>query len=102
MRKYINSTREKIICSHNGGAVAELEVAADLLRRGFWVYRAVSPAGPFDLCVYKHRQLLRIEVTTSKTTSRPDREYDLLAVVEPERIKYISAGGYQWDHLFEE
>jgi hypothetical protein len=46
------------------GAVAELLVAADLLKRGYEVFRAVSQACSCDLAVLKNGALLRVEVRT--------------------------------------
>lgn len=46
------------------GAISELTVSTDLLRRGFDVFRALSPAGPCDLVVLRGDRLLRIEVRT--------------------------------------
>lgn len=52
------------------GAVAELVAAADLLRRGFPVYRAVSPAAPCDLIVLvAPERPLRVEVRTGRRSS---------------------------------
>lgn len=72
----------------NTGAVGELLVAADLLRRGFAVYRSVSPSSPCDLIAQKDAALLRVEVTkgtryrsgnTAFAPHQPNRR-DLLAV----------------------
>src|SRR5882724_3603848 len=46
------------------GALHELLVAADLLRRGYEVFRPLSQAASCDLLVLHGRQLLRVEVTT--------------------------------------
>src|ERR1700675_586893 len=71
------------------GAMNELLVAADLLRRGFSVFRAMSQACSCDLAVLKGRTLLRVEVTTGTLTpggkisyAPHDREnFDIMAVV---------------------
>jgi predicted AAA+ superfamily ATPase len=47
------------------GAIAELAVAADLMRRGYEVYRAVSQASDFDLLAIKNGKILTIEVVSS-------------------------------------
>lgn len=47
------------------GALAELVVAADLLRRGFEVYRAVSPAAKSDLVIVRDGRILRVQVKTT-------------------------------------
>jgi len=72
------------------GALGELIVAADLLRRGFSVYRGVNPDSACDLVVMVGPQAVRFEVTKGwrltpahqlceKTRHRADR-YDVLAV----------------------
>jgi hypothetical protein len=46
------------------GAASELIVCADLLKKGFHVFRAQSPACPCDLIAMKRHGILRIEVRT--------------------------------------
>lgn len=46
------------------GAVSEMLVSADLLRRGYHVFRAISPNGPVDLIAMKDGKPWRIEVKT--------------------------------------
>lgn len=86
------------ICAATVGAVAELRVCADLLAKGFHVFRAVSPACPCDLvAISKKGSLIRIEVRTAHERSgrlhysKPDAEKsDLLALVTAEQIIYKS------------
>jgi hypothetical protein len=47
------------------GAIAELAVCADLLRRGYEVFRAVSQNCSCDLAILKDAKLLRVEVKTA-------------------------------------
>lgn len=47
------------------GAISELIVAADLLRRGYEVFRALSPSCSCDLAVLRNGQLLRVEVRSA-------------------------------------
>jgi hypothetical protein len=71
------------------GAMHELLACADLMRRGFEVFRAVSPSSPFDMAAFKDGKLIRIEVTTGFYTPagaliHPKKDFtrfDLLAVV---------------------
>jgi hypothetical protein len=75
------------------GAIAELAVAVDLMRRGFSVYRALSPASDCDLAVVKDQQLLRVEVKAGtrqgensyRANVRPEQEgkFDVLAIYLP-------------------
>jgi len=78
------------IKSANVGALHELSVASDLFKKGFYVFRNMSPIGPCDLITLKDDELLRIEVAT--TTQRKDGTYwlpqksknhsfDILAVI---------------------
>jgi hypothetical protein len=67
------------------GSVAELFVATYLMTRGYYVFRALSPTGPFDLVAFKNGKTLKIEV---KTGTSPDSvpkhrhaAHDTLAVV---------------------
>lgn len=46
------------------GAIAELLAGADLLQRGFAVFRALSPSSPCDLAILYDGKLLGIEVRT--------------------------------------
>jgi hypothetical protein len=46
------------------GAMTELMVCVDLIKRGYEVFRAVSPASSCDIAILKNNQLLRIEVKT--------------------------------------
>ncbi len=88
------------ISSSSVGAMHELVVSADLIKRGYEVFRAVSPANSCDLIILtKARRTFRVEVTTghyTRTSSsiffppkKKDR-FDLLAVVLPNwKIQYI-------------
>ena len=79
------------------GAIGELEVCADLLKKGFSVFRAVSASCSCDLAVLKDHQLIRVEVTTGYRNPAKDRMYypkkdtskfDVLAVSLPDGIYY--------------
>lgn len=52
------------IATGSVGAIAELQVCADLLSRGYAVFRAVSPASPCDVVALKDEEMLRVEVRT--------------------------------------
>lgn len=72
------------------GAIHEYLVGIDLLRRGFHVFRALSPSSPGDLAVLVGDRLLLVEVTTgirlkTGTLSYPkhsNQQFHSLAVVE--------------------
>lgn len=48
------------------GAVGELLVSAELLSKGYSVYRSVSPHSPFDLVACKNGEMVSIEVKTGQ------------------------------------
>jgi Holliday junction resolvase len=76
-------------------------VCADLLHRGFEVFRAVSPSCSADIIAQKNDQLYRIEIKTARishkgkiTYAKPvnTTKYDVLALVFPDNkneIMYI-------------
>jgi len=73
------------------GAISELLVAVDLMRRGLHVFRCLSPHGPCDLAVLSNGTLKKVEVTTGSrsrsgklfTPSKsPKHDFDVLAIVE--------------------
>lgn len=79
------------------GAISELVISADLLRRGFAVFRAVSPSCSCDLAVLKDGKLFRVEVTTgyvvagklSHSKKKDKGKWDLLGIVDRQgRITY--------------
>lgn len=87
------------------GAVSELVACADLMRRGYHVFRALSPSCPSDLLVYRYDpdrwrmvDALRIQVRTAWTSGEAihfrlkesDRgKFDVLALVlHDDRVYY--------------
>lgn len=81
------------------GAISELAVSADLLRKGHAVFRALSPSCSCDLVVLTPgNTLLRIEVTTGARNvtgagiqypPKKHERHDILAVVLHDEIRYI-------------
>ncbi len=63
------------------GAIGELRVAAELLSKGYEVFRAVSPACSCDLAVLKNGQLLRIEVRTAPARPTNSRVLAVTGIV---------------------
>lgn len=78
-----NSLRYAVaIPPHTVGAVCELQVASDLLQRGFHVFRSVSPHAPCDIITMVGGKLFRVEVRAAKRGACSTHgEYDLLAAV---------------------
>jgi hypothetical protein len=65
------------------GASYELFVAAELIRKGFDVFRNLSPNGPADLVVYKDDMLLRVQVKGRAAGFVPgpcEKTFDVLAI----------------------
>jgi len=84
------------------GALAELLVAVDLMRLGFEVFRAMSPACSCDLSILKDKKLWRVEVKTGyrrvndKLYYQPSKKHphraEILAIVvhsDPPVIRYF-------------
>jgi PD-(D/E)XK endonuclease len=91
----LNQYQNKISRS-SAGAIGELRVSADLLSKGYNVFRAVSPACPCDLIAMKDGAITRIEVKTAKYNKRGDlyypkpysNQFDCLALVLSDGITY--------------
>lgn len=84
---------KRAMCTGTAGALNELLAAADLMRKGFAVFRALSPACHCDLVVVGKARALRIEVTSAKRypdgvlrfpKHRDTSRYDILALVLPD------------------
>jgi hypothetical protein len=70
------------------GAANELIVAVDLMRRGYHVYRALSPAAPCDLLVQHGEIIVRVEVRSTSSgkpagaiLAKDKGRFDVAAVV---------------------
>ena len=89
------------------GAQSELEISADLIRRGFAVFRNQSPQGPVDMVAMSpfNGMVLKIQATTATRSAskrvtnynrhRGDRHWDVLAVRFPDEIRYYKRSGVQ-------
>ena len=83
-------TRKGLLTSNCGteGTLGELIVAADLMRRGYQVFRAISPSCDYDLIILKGTHLLKVEVTKGYRDKgvlrwpKHYKAYDVLAVWE--------------------
>lgn len=75
----MNERRKIPVCLQ--GCAGELAVAADLLLRGYHVFRTVCANAPVDLIIMDDAgQLLRVEVKTGTAQPRHEK-YDVLARV---------------------
>lgn len=79
------------------GAISDLIVCADLLKKGYEVFRSVSQSCSCDLAILKNGHLLRVEVKTGYSTARGKRftnkpshpeKFDILAVAYHDGVKY--------------
>lgn len=79
------------------GAISEMVVAVDLMKKGYAVFRSLSPACFCDLMAVKGDSSLRVEVKTGYESEtgrvhfpKSNRPFDILAtyVRETERIVY--------------
>lgn len=95
-KEFLKLNRKNNIPSGSVGAMHELVVSADLIRRGFNVFRALSPSCPCDLAIIKDKKLYRVEVTTGYLTkkgiimhiNKDSNKYDLLVIVHNDNIIY--------------
>lgn len=73
------------------GAIAELEVATDLMKKGYEVFRSLSQSCSCDLAILKNKKLFRVEVksayrNSNNSVSYPEQshnkghKYDILAL----------------------
>lgn len=105
-----NPTRLTRLPTGTVGAVAELAVSVDLLRRGVPVFRALSPSCPCDLAALVGSRLVRIEVRTGHRRASGDIRYpngladsgrqDVWAVYlheTPPAVHYFAPDGSEWD-----
>ena len=82
------------------GAISEMIICADLLRRGFSVFRSVSPACECDILILLNGKFARVEVKTAyllpsgkamyTLTKGQDEKHDILALVfhADNRVEY--------------
>lgn len=64
---FFNET--KVLNSSKLGAISEVYVAFDLMKKGYDVYRALSPSSDSDLVAIKKDVVLTVEVKTGKYNS---------------------------------
>jgi len=80
------------------GAISELRAAADLMNRGFEVFRAESPLASCDLIILKDKIMKRVEVKSTRYSGPKkqmqypqgikDSKHDILVFVFSDKIKY--------------
>ncbi len=83
------------ISTSSTGTLSELLASADLISKGYYMFRALSPSSPCDLIALRGDKCLRVEVTTGRRNSntqsiyypnktKDQAKFDLLVVVVPE------------------
>ena len=96
------------LASGTVGAIGELRVAVDLLRRGLPVFRSLSPACLCDLVIVTVTRIYRIEVRTAYKRRyasgvyypRTDEgKFDIFAGVLPDSIFYDPSGATSAEEL---
>jgi len=85
------------------GALAELIVGIDLIRKGYDTFKSITPCSKFDLVAFKNGAIYKIEVKTAhkldkgKVSFSPHRhaDHDILAlyVAETQEILYLRSNG---------
>jgi hypothetical protein len=87
------------IIKGNVGAIGELEVSALLFKKGYQVFRAMSPSSPVDLIILKGKNMIRVEVCVDSTRGierfpypklNKLQDFDLLAVIRHSGIKFYN------------
>ncbi|OGM10630.1 hypothetical protein A2Z67_00040 [Candidatus Woesebacteria bacterium RBG_13_36_22] len=81
------------------GSISELLVCVDLLCKGFYVFRSVSPSAPCDLIIIHENKTAKIEVKTTYSKSgggfikfeeeMDKSKFDILALVYGSEVHYF-------------
>lgn len=81
------------LSSHTIGCIGEMLVCADLMQKGWDVYRSISPHAPVDLMARRDRKTVAVEVRSGRKKldgrvvfGKPLREksWEVIAVVLPD------------------
>lgn len=86
------------------GAISEMRAAADLMARGFHVFRAMSSSCPCDLVAWiPSGRVVRIEVKSAMTYPASGRVYrPVLTRNEFDVVCFVSEGGLTYEPPVEE
>lgn len=74
----------------NTGALGELLVTCDLIRKGYHVFRAVSHSCICDLCVIKDGKIHLLEVRTSHRDKQGNISYNKKTRLKPEEVIFAA------------
>ncbi len=95
------SGHETLLGKSDVGTLSELIAAADLMERGYFVFRALSSAAPFDLLAVKEGRSVRVEVRTASKQNgkfycpkyaRDVGRSDVYAAVFRGQVQYVPDG----------
>ena len=70
--RFVEENRNSGLSTGTVGAMSELLVSSDLLRKGYAVFRSVSPACFCDLIAIKEKKMLKMEVRTAYKSRETD------------------------------
>lgn len=87
---------ENIVSPATVGAIAEFLVSVDLMKRGYDVYKALSPAASCDLVIVSRdfKKVYRVEVKSGQLKNgriypnQKSNRFDILAVVIQDKVIY--------------
>lgn len=72
-----NNNAELDIKKWHKGAISELEVCKDLMKKGYNVFRALSQSSKFDAIAVKGSRILKLEVRTGNYSKRKNGNLSL-------------------------
>ena len=75
------------------GAIAELEVSQDLMKKGFDVYRALSPQSKSDVVAIKKDKILILEIRSGYKSRCNTIYYSKNGIRSPQLVVYIHRTG---------
>lgn len=91
----VNTHRQWNLSSGTVGAIHELVTCVDLMKKGYQVFRAMSPSSLCDLVAYKDNKYMKIEVTTGYVANgrfyfpqKKAERFDTLAIVFNGEVTY--------------
>ena len=94
--------------SGDKGAISELYTSCDLLRKGYEVFRSLSPASSVDLIAIRDSRVIFVEVRTASISTKTGKRYTttnthvdkvmgvsvvLASVAGPDDILYLEQSG---------
>lgn len=79
-RLQVSGYKSKGIPTATVGTIAEIVVCLDLLKKGYSVFRSISPSSNFDLVAFKNEKMISVEVRSGYLSNNkpvfPKKEKD--------------------------